>query len=188
MPFYTPWTRGTPEERARSVLRWNWRSLGRVGPRQVVVGRRHGGRRRGGRHPGHAGHGLRRLPHGRDRLVARAGAHQGQGIGKEMRAAMLHLASPASDAERANTGAFDDNAASLGVTRALGYRPNGERAHAVEGRRVRELLFALDRADLGADPPRRHRPRRASRPPVPLFGLARRRRAESRSRRPGASG
>ncbi len=53
-------------------------------------------------------------------------AHQGRGIGKEMRAAMLHLAFVGLGAEWAHTSAWHDNAASLGVTRALGYEPNGE--------------------------------------------------------------
>jgi len=48
------------------------------------------------------------------------------------------------------TGAFDDNPASLGVTRALGYRPNGERWMAVEGQPRRELLFVLERDDWQA--------------------------------------
>lgn len=53
-------------------------------------------------------------------------ARQGQGIGKEMRAAILHLAFAGLGAERAHTAAYHDNNQSLGVTRALGYEPNGE--------------------------------------------------------------
>jgi len=50
---------------------------------------------------------------------------QGQGLGKEMRAAVLQLAFEQLDAEVARSGAFVDNAASAGVSRALGYRENG---------------------------------------------------------------
>ena len=50
---------------------------------------------------------------------------QGQGIGKAMRAAVLHLAFDGLGAERAESSAFEDNLASAGVSRALGYVDNG---------------------------------------------------------------
>ena len=50
---------------------------------------------------------------------------QGRGIGTEMRAATLHLGFAGFGAQRATTAAFVDNAPSLGVTRKLGYAPNG---------------------------------------------------------------
>lgn len=83
--------------------------------------------------------------------------HQGRGIGKEMRRAALHLAFAGFDAARALTGAYEDNPASLGVTRALGYRENGSRWVHREGDEVRELRFVMGRADwaqhhAGADP------------------------------------
>ncbi len=52
-------------------------------------------------------------------------AHQGQGLGKEMRTAVLALAFDGLHAEIAETEAFVDNPASSGVSRALGYAPNG---------------------------------------------------------------
>ncbi len=52
-------------------------------------------------------------------------SYQGRGIGKEMRAAVLHLAFAGLGAERAQSEAFEDNLASCGVSRALGYEPNG---------------------------------------------------------------
>ena len=45
----------------------------------------------------------------RDRVVARP-AHQGQGLGREMREAVLHLAFAGLGAEEALSGAFEDNA------------------------------------------------------------------------------
>ena len=51
---------------------------------------------------------------------------QGQGIGKEMRAAVLHLLFAGLDAQRCLSGAWHDNASSLGVSRAMGYVDNGE--------------------------------------------------------------
>jgi RimJ/RimL family protein N-acetyltransferase len=53
-------------------------------------------------------------------------AHQGRGIGKEMRAAVLHFAFAGLGAERAASGAWHDNGPSLGVSRALGYEDNGD--------------------------------------------------------------
>ncbi len=52
---------------------------------------------------------------------------QGQGLGKEMRMAALTLGFDGLDAEFAQTGAWHDNAASLGVTRSLGYEEEGRR-------------------------------------------------------------
>jgi RimJ/RimL family protein N-acetyltransferase len=48
------------------------------------------------------------------------------GLGKAMRRAVLSLAFDHLGAEAAITSAWHDNYASLGVSRALGYRPNGE--------------------------------------------------------------
>ena len=55
-------------------------------------------------------------------------AHQGQGLGKEMRQAILHLAFAGLGAQEAHSGAFFDNAPSLATSRAVGYEPNGERS------------------------------------------------------------
>jgi RimJ/RimL family protein N-acetyltransferase len=85
-------------------------------------------------------------------------AHQGKGIGKEMRVAALHLVFAGLGAQRADTSAHHDNPASLGVTRALGYRPNGDELtqravigadHKPTGEReaVQLLRFTLSRDD-----------------------------------------
>ena len=50
---------------------------------------------------------------------------RGQGYGKQMRAAVLSLAFEGLGATHAITEAWDDNVASLSVSRALGYTPNG---------------------------------------------------------------
>jgi RimJ/RimL family protein N-acetyltransferase len=54
-------------------------------------------------------------------------AFQGQGIGKEMRQATLHLGFAGLGAELARTAAWHDNLPSLGVTRSLGYTEEGRR-------------------------------------------------------------
>lgn len=50
---------------------------------------------------------------------------RGQGIGAEMRAAVLHLAFAGFNAREAGSDAFVDNHASNRVSQALGYEPNG---------------------------------------------------------------
>lgn len=75
---------------------------------------------------------------------------QGAGIGKEMRAAVLHLAFAGFDALRATTGAWHDNPASLAVTRSLGYRDAGDRYMDRDGEPTRELRFVMDRSDWEA--------------------------------------
>lgn len=59
-----------------------------------------------------------------------AAAWRGRGVGKAVRLAALALAFDALDAEVAETEAWHDNAASLGVSRSLGYVDNGIGRHA----------------------------------------------------------
>ena len=70
---------------------------------------------------------------------------QGKRLGKEMRSAVLHLAFAGLGAEVAYSGAFDDNMASLAVSRSLGYVENGDRVHDREGTPAREIKFKLTR-------------------------------------------
>lgn len=51
---------------------------------------------------------------------------RGRGIGKTMRTAVLDFAFGSLGAQAAVTAAWHDNEASLGVSRSLGYLPNGE--------------------------------------------------------------
>jgi RimJ/RimL family protein N-acetyltransferase len=60
-------------------------------------------------------------------------AARGQGLGKRMRAAVLGLAFGPLGAQAAITSAWQDNDASLGVSRSLGYLPNGESRMVREG-------------------------------------------------------
>jgi RimJ/RimL family protein N-acetyltransferase len=71
--------------------------------------------------------------------------HQGRGIGREMRTAMLHFGFAGLGALRAETGAFHDNERSLRVTAALGYEPNGDAVHPRDGAPDRCLEFKLER-------------------------------------------
>lgn len=71
--------------------------------------------------------------------------YQGRGIGKEMRAAIIHLAFAGLGAQVLYTSSFADNEASLGVTKSLGYAPNGSRWVDREGEAVLQLHFQLAR-------------------------------------------
>lgn len=125
MPFSIPWTEGGPEVAARNVLQFNWRLRAEWKPDDwhlnlvtivdgAVVGNQ-----------GIAGKSFATV-----RSVATGSwlglRHQGHGIGKEMRAAVLHFAFAGLGAIEALSGAWDDNKPSLGVSAALGYEPNGE--------------------------------------------------------------
>jgi RimJ/RimL family protein N-acetyltransferase len=69
---------------------------------------------------------------------------RGQGLGKQMRTAVLSLAFGALGARRAITEAWSDNAASLGVSRSLGYDDNGVDLHPGRREMQRLVLRAQD--------------------------------------------
>ena len=71
--------------------------------------------------------------------------HQGLGIGKEMRAAILHLAFAGLGAVEANSGAWHDNMPSLKVSEALGYEVNGVDVGLRRGRSERQFRLRLGR-------------------------------------------
>jgi RimJ/RimL family protein N-acetyltransferase len=126
MPFGVPWSDIEPPLLQRNAMQWYWRRRAELTPAHwsimlaaivdgVVVG-------------------TSELFAG-DFLVLRqfttgswlGRAYQGQGLGKEMRAASLHLGFAGLGAEFAATGAWADNGPSLAVTRSLGYEPEGRR-------------------------------------------------------------
>jgi RimJ/RimL family protein N-acetyltransferase len=123
-PFAVAWTDVPPADRARSVLQHHWRQLAAWTPEhwglQLVVV--HGG----------AVVGTQGMS-GRDFSVLReistgswlGQAYQRRGVGTEMRAAVLQLAFAGLGAEYAISSAFIDNAASLAVSRKLGYADDG---------------------------------------------------------------
>ncbi|MEU4573570.1 GNAT family N-acetyltransferase [Nonomuraea sp. NPDC023979] len=160
-PFLVRWTDAPPAEAARSVIQRHWRLLGAWTPRDwtlnLVVFR-------SGTVVGLQVLAARELSVTRQvRTTSWLGRrHQGQGIGTEMRAAVLHLAFAGLDAEEALSGALAHNAASLAVSRKLGYRHDGHQRHALDGRLVMEERLRLTRDDWD-----RHRT-----VPVGVHGLA----------------
>jgi RimJ/RimL family protein N-acetyltransferase len=73
-------------------------------------------------------------------------AHQGLGIGKEMRAAVLHLAFAGLGAEWAESAAFLDNPASIAVSRAVGYEDDGMLMKSRRGEPAVQQRFLMTRA------------------------------------------
>jgi RimJ/RimL family protein N-acetyltransferase len=80
---------------------------------------------------------------------------QGQGFGKEMRGAVLAFAFDGLGALVAETEAFLDNDRSSGVSRSLGYEPNGRGRLAPEGvsRETQRFVMTLDGWRSRARPP-----------------------------------
>ncbi|KQQ01366.1 MULTISPECIES: GNAT family N-acetyltransferase [unclassified Rathayibacter] len=69
---------------------------------------------------------------------------QGRGLGREMRAAVLLLAFDHLGAEVAESSALEWNSASIGVSTALGYQPNGtQRTVGADGVAVAETRFRI---------------------------------------------
>lgn len=168
MPFTTPWTRGTPLEVARSVVSYHWGGRGAVGA---------SGRMRLELAVLHAGVpvGIQGF-FGDDVAVTRTVetgswlglAYQGRGIGTRMRRLVLHLLFEGLGIDVAETTAFADNVPSNGVTRRIGYEPNGVDVVAREGKRALSNRYRLTREAWEVQ---------TDRPEVELYGVAPVRRA-----------
>lgn len=155
MPFRVPWTRGSPEEVARSVLSYQWAARARIRPElwNLELAVLAGGRVVGLQSIAAEDYPVTRSLETGSWLGRR---FQRQGVGTRMRLLILHLAFDVLGADVARTAAFEDNAASLGVTRALGYRSDGADVVSRGGSAARELRFVLDR-ELWEQRPERHR-------------------------------
>jgi RimJ/RimL family protein N-acetyltransferase len=144
MPFDIPWTDAPPEERPRNSLQYWWGLRAGWRPRDwhLVVVVRVDGHVVGAQDLLATDFAVRREVTTGSWLGQ---AYQGRGIGKEMRAAMLHLAFAGLGADRAVSAAFETNAASLGVSRALGYVDNGVDIKAPRGVPMRQIRLLLTR-------------------------------------------
>ncbi|MDA2806494.1 GNAT family N-acetyltransferase [Nocardiopsis suaedae] len=143
-PFVKPWTDAPPGERARSVLTHFWKTLSEWRPDswalQLTV------------FLDGAPIGIQEVA-STDFAVTREVstgswlglAHQGRGLGKEMRSAVLHLAFAELGAESARTSVLDGSTASRKVTERLGYRPDGTVRVAVRGELRTDHRFVLGR-------------------------------------------
>lgn len=146
MPFSDPWTEVEPAQLARGVLQWHWRQLADWKPEawslhlvvfadNKVVGIQDITAKQFGT--------VREVETG-SWLGQR---WHGQGLGTEMRAAILHLSFVGLGTEYATSSAFVDNPASLGVSRKLGYQPDGIERCEVRGAAQTSQRLRLSRAD-----------------------------------------
>jgi len=128
MPFYTPWSLAPAQDMPRSMAQFHWGARSRFSVEHwsadlavfydgEVVGSQ----------------GISTT----DYLVTRTGEtgswlsrrFQGHGIGTAMRQVMCAFAFDCLDAEFITSGAYEDNPASLGVSRKVGYTENGTARH-----------------------------------------------------------
>lgn len=152
MPFFTPWTDAPPDQRARSVMQWHWRQWAAWTPAAwnlefaviadgVVVGCQ----------------AIAAREFATCREVSTGSwlgrRFQRRGIGSQMRAAALHLAFDGLGALWATSGAFEDNLASLGVSRKLGYRDDGIDIYPRRNSPAVLRRLRLDQATWRARPP-----------------------------------
>jgi RimJ/RimL family protein N-acetyltransferase len=170
MPFSIPWTDGPVEFRAQGALKHFWMRRGTWEVDEwtcvmavIVDGRAVGIQDLAGHHFA----ATRAVKTGSWLTMAR----QGEGIGTEMRAAILHLAFEGLGAQAAFTSAFHDNARSQGVTRALGYEPNGWGTELRRDKPDRMLNFVLPR-DRWEERRRDDITIEGLEPCLPLFGVA----------------
>jgi RimJ/RimL family protein N-acetyltransferase len=169
MPFAIPWTDAPPEELRRNAMQFWWgvRASWKPSAWTLNMAVSDGDRLVG----------VQDL-HAKDFPITRQVATgswltrsaQGHGVGMEMRRVALHLAFEGLDAQRATSAAFEDNAASRGVSRSLGYIENGDEIQARRGQPVRQINLVLDRATWEGS--RRDDVRiEGLAPCLPLFGL-----------------
>ncbi|MEV5988824.1 GNAT family N-acetyltransferase [Streptomyces sp. NPDC052051] len=150
-PFNVAWTDVTPEQRAQNVLQYHWRCWSEWQPENWVLNL---AVVREGIVVGTQGISARdfsvRREVGTGSWLGRA--YHRQGLGTEMRAAVLHLAFAGLGAQHAVSGAYADNTASLTVSRKLGYQEDGIERHA-----VRAKPAVLHRLRLTAEQWQQHR-------------------------------
>ncbi len=144
MPFFVPWTDLEPARRARETAQWlwghraNWSADKWTFTTAAYVD---------GRPVGMQDMGAERFRTVRSVETGSwlGQAHQGQGLGREMREAMLHLAFAGLGAEEALSGAFEDNVSSLATSRAVGYQENGEARGPRRDGSARTVRFRMGR-------------------------------------------
>lgn len=142
MPFLSPWTDQAPDDLVRGTVQYHWGARSRLTPSDWNVNFlvRHEGRVIGAQ-----GLSAKAFP---ITLEVSSGswlgaAHQRQGFGTEMRAAVLLLAFDHLGATVARSGAFTDNPASLRISEKLGYRTDGANTHARRGTAATEIRLVL---------------------------------------------
>lgn len=124
MPFTFPWTDADPAEIPANFARFHWSTRAVFSPQRFALDF---AVRAGGLLVGTQGLSTH------DFAITRTGTtgswlarrHHGRGIGTRMRQAICAFTFDELGATEITSGAFVDNPASLGVSRKVGYRPNG---------------------------------------------------------------
>lgn len=123
-PFSTPWAEAPTEQLGPDMARWHWRSRAESTPESwsLIMGIWHEGELVGCQDVGAKDFATLKTVSTGSWLKQSV---QGQGLGKEMRAAVVLYAFDWLNAEVAESEAAVWNEASLGVSRSLGYELNG---------------------------------------------------------------
>lgn len=144
MPFGVAWTDKPSPQFEREFMQFHWGLRGRWSPQDwtLELAVFHDGQPIGSQGIKAVDFAVLREVHTGSWLGR---AYQGRGLGKQMRAAVLELAFTGLGAAMATSSAFLDNPASIGVSRALGYRDNGIGQMAPRGERREQLHLRINR-------------------------------------------
>ncbi|MFD0203727.1 MULTISPECIES: GNAT family N-acetyltransferase [Saccharothrix] len=142
MPFGVEWTDAPRERLGLNTLQHFWDVRSRLSPRRWTVNFIV---RLDGRAVGVQSLGADDFPVLREVMTGSwlGLRHQGDGIGTEMRAAVLLFAFDHLDAVAARSSAFTDNHASLAVSHKLGYRPDGTFTQVRRGEPARQTRLLV---------------------------------------------
>ncbi len=144
MPFATQWSIAPSPERERNTLQWHWKTRAELKADDWHIGFVVF---RDGKIIGTQG--LMATDFSTLRSVSTGSwltrSSQGYGFGKEMRAAVLHFAFATLGAKEAHTEAMAWNQKSQGVTRSLGYQPNGVHQVKQGDKAETEVRYRMDR-------------------------------------------
>lgn len=153
MPFYFPWTDVDPAELPANFVRHHWQSRSELSAQRFNL---EFAVRRDDELVGIQGFSTRNFQITRTGETGSwlARRFHGQGIGTRMRRAVCAFAFDELGATEITSGAFEDNPASLAVSRKVGYRPNGtERlARRSDLAVLQRLLLAPEDFIRGDDP------------------------------------
>jgi RimJ/RimL family protein N-acetyltransferase len=151
LPFYVPWTEATGVDLERSFLQYHWGQRANLSPEHwsLDLGVWHEGR-----FAGVQGVSTQDFPVTR---TGETGSWLGQefhrrGIGTLMRQAICVLCFDHLGFEEVTSAAFSDNPESLGVSRKVGYRVNGEVRYARKGALATNVRLVLSPEDLVRPP------------------------------------
>ncbi|MEU4445008.1 GNAT family protein [Actinosynnema sp. NPDC050801] len=147
MPFGLEWTDAPRDRLGVNTLQHYWRVRSTLSPRRWTV---NFVVRLDGRVVGTQGLGAEDFPVLREVTTGSwlGLRHQGRGIGTEMRAAVLVFAFDHLGAVAARSSAFADNLASHGVSRKLGYRPDGTFTQVRRGEPAEQIRLLVTPATL----------------------------------------